>query len=107
MNDSRTNEIYLQRFPPDGTKVQVSAAGGISARWTGDSRTLFSVRRDGNLVSVSHEYSSSGVEIGPVRVYARTQSSDYAILPDGSEVFVSRSLITSSEPIVVVTNWMR
>jgi hypothetical protein len=40
-------------------------------------------------------------------VHARTQSYDYAIRPDGSEVFVSRSLITSSEPIVVVTNWTR
>ena len=55
--ESGTEEIYVQPFPPNGSKWQVSTSGGIEAFWADDGRQLYYI--SGNklmLVSVSTEH---------------------------------------------------
>ena len=42
-NESGRFEVYVQRFPEGGGKVQVSAQGGVQPRWRGDGRELYYV----------------------------------------------------------------
>ena len=48
----RQPPIYVQSFPPSGVRVQVSVNGGDSPRWRGDSRELFFVDRDRNILAL-------------------------------------------------------
>jgi len=43
-NETGRNEVYLQRFPQLGAKVQVSTDGGYSPVWSRDGRELFYAR---------------------------------------------------------------
>ena len=40
-NETRTNEIYVQTWPPGGGKWQVSNGGGNNPRWRADGKELF------------------------------------------------------------------
>jgi WD40 repeat protein len=42
-NESGSEEVYVQPFPPSGTRWQVSLGGGRSPRWRHDGRELFYV----------------------------------------------------------------
>ena len=43
-NETGRDEVYLQRFPELGAKVQVSTDGGYSPVWSRDGRELFYAR---------------------------------------------------------------
>ena len=100
-DESGGHELYVQPFPPDGRKVQVTSGGGLSPRWTRDGRTLFYVRADGTLVSVSID----GMEIGTPQTFARINAFDYVISPDGSEALVSNEQASLGRPIHVTAHW--
>ena len=51
-NESGRFEIYVQKFPPSGERVQVSANGGDSAWWRSDGKELFFDAPDQKLMSV-------------------------------------------------------
>jgi serine/threonine protein kinase len=46
-------EIYLARYPLTDERWQVSAEGGVQARWAGDGRTLYYIDLSGRLMRVS------------------------------------------------------
>jgi eukaryotic-like serine/threonine-protein kinase len=50
-NESGTFEIYVRRFPDDGTKVRVSRSGGVVPYWSPNGRELL-YRTDANRVMV-------------------------------------------------------
>jgi len=52
-DESGQFEIYVQNFPPNGNRWQVSANGGGSAWWGSDGRELFFYAPDGKLMSVN------------------------------------------------------
>jgi hypothetical protein len=50
-NETGRQEVFVQRYPPDGSKWQLSADGGTSPMWARNGRELF---RSGNdMVSVT------------------------------------------------------
>ena len=51
-NETGAWEIYVRRFPDDGSKVRVSAAGGLVPRWSPNGRELL-YRTSGQHVMVS------------------------------------------------------
>ena len=63
-NESGSSEVYVQPFPANGAKWQVSAAGGSEAAWRGDGRELFYVASDARLMAVAVSPSSSGLSFG-------------------------------------------
>lgn len=103
-DESGRNEIYVQPFPPDGTKWQVSSGGGESPRWRRDGRRLFYVRDDQMLMSVDVT-TAAGFEASAPRAHRRIDSDDLVITHDGREVIVSRRGSRDPQPIVVVTGW--
>jgi Tol biopolymer transport system component len=40
-NESGRDEVYVQTFPPSGSKWQISVTGGLQPRWRADGRVLF------------------------------------------------------------------
>jgi Tol biopolymer transport system component/DNA-binding winged helix-turn-helix (wHTH) protein len=50
-DESGRNEVYVRSFPGTGGKWQISTAGGILPRWSGDGRELLYVAPDGYLMS--------------------------------------------------------
>jgi eukaryotic-like serine/threonine-protein kinase len=48
-NETGTNEIYVQPFPPTGGKWQASHGGGLSPRWRADGRELFYLTPQGEM----------------------------------------------------------
>ena len=51
-NPSGRREVYLRRFPEGTPAIQVSRSGGGLPAWRGDSRELYFVSRDHELVAV-------------------------------------------------------
>ena len=45
-------EVYVQRFPDGGARIQVSPGGGGSARWRRDGKELFYLAPNGSLMAV-------------------------------------------------------
>jgi dipeptidyl aminopeptidase/acylaminoacyl peptidase len=59
-NGSGRFEIYVQPFPDPGTGTPISRGGGTQVRWGPDSRELFFVSPDDQLMSVTIERRSNG-----------------------------------------------
>jgi Tol biopolymer transport system component len=61
--ESGRPEIYVETFPPNGRRWQISTRGGEAPRWRGDGRELF-YREDGHRV-IAVDVSTSGGEFKP------------------------------------------
>jgi eukaryotic-like serine/threonine-protein kinase len=105
-DESGQREVYVQPWPPNGTKARVASGGGASPRWTGDGRTLYYVRR-GVQHSAPVNGTAAGLEVGTPRTHVRVNTVDYVISDDGGEFFAGSAQATVSQPIVVTTNWRR
>jgi serine/threonine protein kinase len=105
-DESGQPEIYVQPFPMDGSKWQVSTGIGDSPRWTADGRTLFYIGTEHKVMSVPVS-TANGFETGAARTYMRLVATDWVLLSDGSAAIVSRRAAAVNEPLVVITNWQR
>ena len=54
-NESGVREVYVDAFPAQGTRHQVSTSGGSQPRWRRDGKALFFVTPDRRLMTVSFE----------------------------------------------------
>ena len=54
-NESGVREIYVDAFPSQGLRHQVSTSGGSQPRWRRDGRALFFVTPERHLMTVSFE----------------------------------------------------
>jgi Tol biopolymer transport system component len=113
-NESGRDEIYVQTFPKQTGKWQVSTGGGDQPYWRGDGRELFYLRLDRTMMSVELK-SSSGFEAGlPASLFqTRSQTvaigssrAHYAVTNDGQK-FLVNSIVERANlsPIQVVLNW--
>ncbi len=103
-NESGRYEVYLSAFPgPAGAKRRVSTAGGSYARWRADSRELFYLSLDNQIMAVE-----IGDNIGTPRVLFPTRAArvpfPYDVSPDGKR-FLVNSLEQDSNPLTLVLNW--
>ena len=99
-------EIYVQPFPPDGSKWQVSTGYGDAPRWSGDGSALFYIGKDQTLTSVPVS-TAKGFETGTPRAYFRMRAVDWVLSSTGTEAIISRQATSAHEPLVVITNWRR
>jgi dipeptidyl aminopeptidase/acylaminoacyl peptidase len=106
-------EVYVDGVPEPGTRIQVSANGGSSARWRPDGKELFYLAPDGTLTAVPVR-SMEPLEFGPPVALFQFFSSirgapagipSYDITPDGQRFIVS-SIVRQTDPsIEVLLNW--
>ena len=116
-NESGRFEVYIQSFPQPGGKWRVSTGGGIAPRWRGDSRELYYVTPDQNLMAVSVRGDAS-LEAGQPTVLFQTRifesgafvysdKQQYDVTPDGQRFLINAPLEGStSPPLTVVMNWL-
>ena len=109
-NESGRFEVYVQRFPEGGGKVQVSAQGGVQPRWRGDGRELYYV--EGETLLAVAVTSAPDISVGKaVRLFeqkgiTRDAGQQYDVSADGQRFVVSEPIGgETSTAIRVVQNW--
>jgi hypothetical protein len=108
-------EVYVVPYPPTGERVQVSAAGGVQARWRADGRELFYLTPEGTLMAVEVNIErgfrpgvptslfETGLVVDPIR-------DQYAVTRDGRRFLLAAPADTKDDvpppQIVIVENWV-
>jgi eukaryotic-like serine/threonine-protein kinase len=113
-NEGGRYEVYVQRFPGGGDRVQVSAGGGQHVRWAGQGPELFYVAADQRLTSVTVTIGANGKAV----VGARTplfrievdgnflSRQPYVVSADGSRFLINVATDAVEPPsITVLLNW--
>ena len=103
-NETGKEEVFLQPFPPDAGKLQVTSAGGTAPRWGPDGKRLFYVADDDQLMAVDLTRAGGALRPATPRKLFALGSVDYDVAPDGR--FLAR-LRRSQEgtPIQVIVHW--
>ena len=110
-NESGKFELYVQSFPPSGSKWQISTNGGDEPQWRRDGEELFYLSSDNRLMALDVK-TESGFHAGiprPLFEIHRTSAlrrNHYVVAANGQRFLVVSPLEqTASSPITVVTNW--
>jgi eukaryotic-like serine/threonine-protein kinase len=109
-NESGRMEVYVQSFPPSGSKWQVSTAGGEEPNWRRDGKELFYIEGK-RLMAVDVETGGPGFHSGIPRALFEVRleelrRSRYQVAANGQRFLVTvPTESTISAPITVVTNW--
>lgn len=113
-DESGVYEVYAQRFPGPGGRVQVSDAGGGQPVWSADGRRIF-YQTEGAIAAAEVTVDASGERLSVGR---RTQllqgeffggarhSATYDVHPEGDRFVVTRAAGTRTNEIVVWMDWL-
>jgi Tol biopolymer transport system component len=105
--------VYVQRFPDGGARVQVSRDGGTQPVWAPSGKELFFLGPDGMMMAAPID-ATDRIEAGIPQPLFRavltsslvSEAIQYAITKDGKRFLVhSRPLESSATPLTVVINW--
>lgn len=115
--ESGNFEVYVRAFPDNGTKVQISNAGGLIPIWSPNGHELF-YRTEDQRIMVANYIVKGGVFVAEKpRLWSGTQLANigvgvnFALAPDGKRVV---ALIPSEPPepretrghVMLVTNFI-
>ena len=110
-SDSGRDEVYVQSFPPSGSKWQVSTNGGEEPYWRRDGKEMFYISGK-TLMAVDVNSDGPAFTYGKpsplfeVRLEVEPRRSRYQVAGNGQRFLVNVPLeSTLSERITVVTNW--
>jgi len=103
-------EVYVEPFRRPGEKVRVSPNGGVQPKWRADSRELFYLKPDGELVVVEVSASGERLEVGlPTSLFSTGTASpvfdQYAVTGDGQRFLVLTPVVPAARTIQVLLNW--
>lgn len=120
-DESGTNQVYVQNFPPSGGKWRISTHGGVQPRWRRDSKELFFMAGGGvggvpfDVMAVAVDTSDAGFfktgvpqklfEVVPQSVNNVRNSWD--VTPDGQRFLVVSPETTMVPPVTIVVNWLQ
>ena len=114
-DESGIREAYVVAYPGLGGKRQISSGGASHVRWRSDSREVFFVVRDGDLVAAEIAVRGDTLEVGRIqRLFGGVQSVDgpqgyvYDVTRDGSKFIVVESVERRSgapQALTLVENW--
>jgi hypothetical protein len=113
-NESGRDEVYVRRFPDNGTKIQISANGAYQPRWRRDGKELFFLSGTREVMAVDINSSTARTlragspqklfTVNPV--FLVTQRNTWDVAPDGQRFLINSALTPwSVVPIRVVLNW--
>jgi eukaryotic-like serine/threonine-protein kinase len=111
-NETGRQEIYIQPFPSGAGRWQVSTAGGTSPNWRKDSKELFFIAPDWQMMAVDVSQKGASLQLGAPHVLfksaatVRPSSGPYTVSADGKK-FVMNTVPQQSisEPLTLITNW--
>jgi dipeptidyl aminopeptidase/acylaminoacyl peptidase len=114
-DESGQTQVYIQAVPPNGSKWQVSNAGGLQPIWRRDGKELFYISTDDKLMAAPIKLSSTVAPGTPQLLFdvasfkQPTVGISYSVSRDGQKFLLSApagSLAAAGVPsITVVTNW--
>jgi Tol biopolymer transport system component len=107
-DETGRGQIYVQDFPPNGAKWQISTASGYFPRWRADGRELF-YRQDSKVMSVDVTTSAGKLEAGIPKSLFDVPNSDrrFDVSADGQRflMIVPNEDMGPPQPFTVVLNW--
>jgi eukaryotic-like serine/threonine-protein kinase len=111
-DESGQNQVYIQAVPQNGTRVQVSAAGGSQPRWRRDGKELFYISADQKMMAAPIQASNASIEAGTPKALfegaPEPSQGVYVYQPtaDGQRFLVTAPLNEGASPrLTVVLNW--
>ena len=112
-NESGQWQVYLQPFPVNGQKYQVSIDGGADPQWRGDSRELFYIRPDRMLMAIAVGSEGKPTLSAPVPLFITpvidlvSERNHYVVTRDGQRFLFTGSSTNDSSPlpITLLVNW--
>ena len=107
-DESGRNEVYVQRFPELGGRVQISTTGGTSPLWSSDGAELF-YREGQAMMTVAVDGSGAAFSAGqPERLFEGRYLDDltrnYDVAPDGRFLMIKQA--DTLRQIHVVVDWL-
>jgi Tol biopolymer transport system component len=111
-NESGSNEVYVQTFPPGGGKWQISNGGGSTPFWREDGKELFFVSPDDTVQSAPVSTGATFEPGIPKALFKRALERSgilrnrWCPTADGQRFVVNAAReIAQSSPFSVVVNW--
>jgi len=108
--DTDRLNLFVQPFPGNGTKIQISSSGGAQPRWSRDGKSLFFIAPDRKLMEVTLTVEGGKLLAGVPRPLFQTR-----IIATSKTFFQydvdrknNRFLVNSikpNAPLTLVTNW--
>ena len=105
-------QVFVGRFPPDGSEIQVTANGGSQARWRGDGRELYYLSPDDRMMAVE-VFPGDPIRFGPpqelfvapVASRAVVGPLFYDVTDDGQRFIIATRSEVDETPATVIVNW--
>ena len=105
-------EVYVQRFPGGGDKVQISTQGGSEPQWRADEKELFYVAANHTLMAVPLDVTNTLTAGRPAKLFNTLVDTTlgpfgqihYAATDDGQKFLVNVSPETAP-PMMLVLGW--
>lgn len=105
-------DVFVQPYPGEGGRLQLSSGGGAQPRWRADGKELFYIARDKKLMAVSIDTGTSLAAGAPTVLFqtritgARFVYFQYDVAPDGQR-FLINSLRpdNAAPPLTLEVNW--
>jgi serine/threonine protein kinase/Tol biopolymer transport system component len=112
-NETGKMETYVQTFPQQTGKWQISPSGGLEAFWRRDGKELFYLTPDNQLMAVPVNTDAASSQAGipkplfqPQLVSIGNWRNIYVPSPDGQRfLMLTPASEAKPEPITVVVNW--
>jgi len=111
-NETGRWEVFVQTFPEQGGKWQVTVNGGWGPMWRRDGKEMFYLGPDGEMMAVEVKTDAAQFEAGAPRplfqaqLYPEGKRNQYIVTPDGQRfLLVYPSEVGKPSPITVVVNW--
>jgi len=105
-------EVFVQTFPEQRGKWQVTVNGGWGPMWRGDGKEMLYLGPDSKMMAVDVKTDAAQFEAGTSRQLFQTQLYDelrrnqYVVTPDGQRfLLVYPRELEKPSPITVVVNW--
>jgi Tol biopolymer transport system component len=110
--ESGTDEVYVEPFRREGTRVRVSPRGGGQPKWRGDGQELFFLTPANTLAVVTVKTERERIDVSlpkelfDVKGVQGAVYDDYAPAADGQRFLVKLPAERQESPrLAVVTNW--
>ena len=108
-DESGRYEAYVARYPDLASRVQVSRAGGVQARWSSTGRELFFKTPDNMLTVLPIDTGGGTIAVGeprPLFPISDFIGWTYALTPDDQRILVREPLAErDASPITILTDW--
>ena len=107
-DESGRFEIYVQKFPPSGERIQVSANGGNSAWWRSDGKELFFNTLERKLMSVDIRPGNAFDASPPKMLFeipGEINNGRFIATPDGQRFLMPLQRVDDSQSLNVIVNW--